>query len=79
MNGLGAAMSHGDNGSETSTVIPMAEPKQREEDQPEPSSDIDWANVASEVNTMLELNKAANETWAEQRGEEDGQEREQKA
>jgi hypothetical protein len=29
---------------------------------------IDWANVASEVSTMLELNKAANDAWQGQQG-----------
>jgi hypothetical protein len=29
---------------------------------------IDWANVASEVNTMLDLNKAANDAWHGQQG-----------
>lgn len=29
---------------------------------------IDWAKVASEVNIMLDLNKAANEAWQGQQG-----------
>lgn len=39
----------------------------RRSDASEPEGDdIDWANVASEVNTMQELNKAANDAWGGQ-------------
>lgn len=42
----------------------MAEAKQSKEEQPAAAEQgIDWANVASEVSTMLELNKAANDAW----------------
>lgn len=52
----------------------MAEAKQRKEEQPAAAEQgIDWANVASEVSTMLELNKAANEAWAASQGEEEEQ------
>ena len=48
----------------------MAEADQRKEEKPAAADQgIDWANVASEVSTMLELNKAANEAWQGQQGQ----------
>jgi hypothetical protein len=42
----------------------MADADQRKEEQPAAAEGgIDWANVASEVNTMLQLNQAANDAW----------------
>jgi hypothetical protein len=47
----------------------MAEADQRKEEQPAAAEQgIDWGNVASEVNTMLQLNQAANEAWQGQQG-----------
>jgi hypothetical protein len=60
----GQAPGRGDNGLRTTAVIPMADADQRKEEQPAAAEGgIDWANVASEVNTMLQLNQAANDAW----------------
>ncbi len=65
-------VSRGDNGLRTTAVIPMAEADQRKEEQLAAAEQgIDWASVASEVNTMLQLNQAANDAWQGQQGGKD--------
>lgn len=48
----------------------MAEAKQRK-DQPAEDGDIDWANVASEVGVMMELNKTAQAALRAEGGEQE--------
>jgi hypothetical protein len=57
------APGRGDNETSPQSVMPVNESNQRDEAQPEINDEIDWANVASEVAVMQELNKAADESW----------------
>jgi hypothetical protein len=43
--------------------MPNATTSRGDAEEKEAAAGVDWANVASEVSTMLELNKAANDAW----------------
>lgn len=45
----------------------MNDPDKAKKDPAAADDDIDWANVASEAQTMVDLNRSANEAWQSSR------------
>lgn len=53
----------------------MSEPSKDKKDPAAADDGIDWANVANEARTMVELNRPASEAWqgGKQKGKQDPQ------